>query len=341
MEKFKFIYLVIAGMLLSCSSETDNTQSENESVIRVGTRPAEKRYYSDAFEFSATLKPFREANVGATIPGRVEKINFAVGEYVSKGAIIIEMSSEPMVMARVEKEAIEKDYNRVKRLREQGSVTQQDYDHVKAKLEASKSKLDLFKNNTRISAPFSGVVAEHLVNEGENFMFSPGLELGLSHTSGIVRLMQFDPLVAAFNVNEKYLRHFFKGMDAEVILDAFPGEVFHSEVMQVGPIVSAMSRSAEVMVKLPNPDRKILPGMFARVSLELPGDTLVFVPRHAVQEDNDRVFVWIIEDGKAVQKDVKPVLSSRGYTALENIEAGDKVIVAGINRLISGASVVE
>ena len=341
MKKLKFTYLVLAGVLLSCSSETENARNENESVIRVGTIAAEKRYHSDEFEFSATLKPFREANVGATIPGRVEKINFAEGEFVTQGSILIEMSSEPMIMAQVEKDAIEKDYNRVKRLREQGSVTQQDYDHVKAKLDASKSKLDLLKSNTRIRAPFSGVVAEHLVNEGENFMFSPGLELGLSHTSGIVRLMQFDPLIAAIHVNEKYLRHFYNGMEAEIVLDAFPGKTFNSKVIQIGPMVSAMSRSAEIKLRLPNPDRKLLPGMFARVGIELPGDTLVFVPRHAVQEDNDRAFVWIVENGKAVQKEINPILTSRGYTALDNIDAGEKVVVAGINRLIPGISVVE
>ncbi len=340
----KICYLaVLFPVLLSCNSENKTSIENNNNVliVNVGVFEAESRYYSDTFEYTATLKPYREANLGATIPGRVEKIHFSKGEYVSKGSLVAELSSEPMVMAQVEKDAVEKDYQRVKRLREKGSVTQQDYDHVFAKYEASKSKLALLESNTRIRAPFSGIIAEHLVNEGENFMFSPGLKIGLSHTSGIVRLIQTNPLKVVFNVNEQDIRHFENGMSVDVSLDALPDEHIKAQIAQIGPLVSAMSRTAEVMVKIPNDEGKLMPGMFARVKIELPGDTLVFVPRHAViqHERDDKHYVWVIDDGKAQQMPVVPVITRHGYTALEDFEEGRKIIVAGINRLVPGIEV--
>lgn len=339
-KHIKNICLFSLFVLISCNNET-NTTNNNDVAVIVGVFNAEARYHSNIFEYSATLKPYREANLGATIPGRVEKINYKVGEYVSKGDIIIEMSAEPMLMAKVEKNAIEKDYLRVKRLKEKGSVTEQDYDHVHAKYEAAKSKLELFENNTRIRAPFSGVIAEHLVNEGENFLFAPGLEIGLSHTSGIVRLMQTDPVLVSFFVNEKDIRNFKKGMKAEITFDAFPEKSFKASITQVGPIVSSLTRTAELQIELGNSEGKLMPGMFARIRIEQPGDTLIFVPRHAVIEHENKHFVWIIEEGKAQQKMVTPILTKQGYTAINNVDAGEKIIVAGINRLSKGIDVVE
>jgi membrane fusion protein, multidrug efflux system len=326
--------------LISCGNTTD-TNNNTAEAVNVTVFKAEKRYYNDVFDYSGTLKPFREANLGATIPGRVEKIHVAIGGFVEKGSLVVEMSAEPMLMAQVEKDAVEKDYLRVKRLREKGSVTQQDYDHVHAKYEASLSKLELFKNNTRIRAPFSGVVVEYLVKEGENFMFSPGLEIGLSHTSGIVRLVQMNPLIVAFQINEKDIPHIKKGMIAEISVDAFANEKISAQIVQVGPMVSSMSRTAEAQVVVPNNDGKFMPGMFTRVKIEIPGDTLVFVPQHVVIQDESGYFVWVVEEGIARKKNVKQVISKNGFAALQNIVEGEKVVVAGISRLNEGISVVE
>ncbi|MBS4012661.1 MAG: efflux RND transporter periplasmic adaptor subunit [Bacteroidetes bacterium] len=334
------IFIPCVLFLISCGNNNEKVSVAEEGV-NVTVFQAERRYHREVFEYSATLKPFREANLGATIPGKVEKIRIPKGNFVKEGEIVVEMSAEVLLMAQIEKDAIEKDYNRVARLKEKGSVTQQDYDHVLAKYEASKSKVELFENNTRIRAPFSGIIADYLVKEGENFMFSPGFDIGLSHTSGIVRLVQVNPLIASFNVNEKDIRHFKKGMNAEIWLDAFPGEKFKSEIIQVGPLVSTLSRTAEVQIQLPNNDGKLMPGMYARVKVELPGDTLVFVPRHAVLESDLGFYVWVVKDKKAQKKIVVPLLTKHGYTAIENILEGENIVVAGINRLSEGIQINE
>ncbi|MFW5793159.1 MAG: efflux RND transporter periplasmic adaptor subunit [Bacteroidota bacterium] len=339
MKKAKILGLLLIA-LFSCNDETEKS-SVSDDHANVSVFKAEKRYHSDVYEYSATIKPFREANLGAAIPGKVEKIHYEKGEFVNKGEIVIELSAEPMLMAQAEMDAVEKDYLRVKRLHEKGSVTAQDLDHVSAKYEASKSKLELFTNNTRIKAPFSGIIADYLLNEGENFMFSPGLEIGLSHTSGIVRLVQVNPLLVSFDVNEKDIRNFKKGMMVELSLDAFPGKTFKEPIKQIGPLVSSMTRTAEIQVQLPNPDAGIMPGMFARVKIEMPGDSLIFVPRHAVIESDDKNFVWIVENGAAQQKHVKPILTEYGFTAVENLLEGEKVIIAGINKLSPGIAVSE
>ncbi|MFO8068274.1 MAG: efflux RND transporter periplasmic adaptor subunit [Bacteroidales bacterium] len=339
MKKINILFLMML-VLASCTSESGKADAEAETV-KVSTFNAEKRYHQEVFEYSGSIKPFREANLGSTIPGKVEKIHFDPGEYVNKGALVVELSAEPMLMAQAEMDAVEKDYLRVKRLHEKGSVTQQDFDHVTAKYEASKSKLELFKSNSRILAPFSGIIAEHLVNEGENFMFSPGLEIGLSHTSGIVRLLQVNPLRVSFNVNEKDIRHLKKGMQAEIVIDAYPEKHFSAKINKIGPVVSSMSRTAEVQLELPNPGGEIMPGMFAKVKIELPGDTLIFVPRHSVKEFEGQHFIWSVKNGIADKKNVKPILTKNGYTALENINEGEKVVVAGINKLSPGIAVEE
>jgi membrane fusion protein (multidrug efflux system) len=340
MNKLTHLSALVMGMLLisSCGQEEEQTQQQAQGREQVTTVRAEKRRYHPRLTYGGTLYAYREANLGTTLPGRVEKIHYEEGRTVSEGSLLVELSSELYAQALAEKNTLEKDFNRVSRLREKGSVTQQKYDHVKAKYEAARAKARMMRKNCRIRAPFDGTIVDYLVHEGENFMFSPSLKPGYSHTSGIVQLMQLDRLKVEVDINENDLPHIKEGQQARVSFDAYPDTTLRGTVTHIDPILSTSTHSAKVEVTIDNRERTFKPGMYARLSIRLPEKTHVFVPLNAIvrQEGTGKDYVFVVENNRAVKKPIQKIQNRDELVAIEGIEENQPVIVQGKSKLNDG-----
>ncbi len=336
----KPVLILLLILAISCNRNNDTKNNHTDSTPPVSVLIAEKELYKPKFTFTGTIKPFREANLGAAIPGRVEKLHFSEGDFVTKGSLIAQLSGEATAMARHEYEILKKDYQRIARLREKGSSTQQDYDHIKAKFKAAEAKYEFFKNNSKIRAPFSGVIVEYLVNEGETFSFSPGLEPGYSHVSGIVRLMQMNPVKINIDVNEKLIPELNNIVKTTITTDVYPDEIFEGEISFIRPVLSPASRTAMVEITVDNPGNSLMPGMFARANLEMEKDSLVFLPRHALLDrENMTASVWLIKNGRATKQETTIMLEHNGKMAVKNIQHGDTVVVSGLHALTENKKV--
>ena len=327
--------------LFSCAqnqNEQDLSDNNDHPVVR--TIHPVARGHQPSYTYTATIKPWREANLGTSVPGRVEKIYFSEGTFVQQGALIARLSAEPEIMARVEKETLENDYDRVKRLKERGSITRQDFDHVEAQYKAAVAKHDMMVKNTQIRAPFAGTLMEILVQEGETFFFMPAIQPGASFSPGIVRLMQLNPLLAEFHVPERELPVLKNAAEITLSADALPGQTFSASLHKTGAMVSAGNRTLAAEVKIDAPGNELLVGMYARVTVKMPVQQHVFIPAHAVEENEKGHFVWIVdEQGRAVARYVQHLFMDKGEAAIEGLNADDKVIVAGRNALSEGVVV--
>lgn len=312
-----------------------------QSAIPVAVVKAVTRAFIPAMEYSATLYAFREANLGAALPGRVEKIHIAEGNSVKEGGLIAELSDELLLQAEIENKTLEKDFERVSRLLAKETVAEQEYDHVKALFDASTAKLAMIRKNTEIRAPFSGTVIEHLVNEGENVSIMPSLTPGYSHSPGVVRLMQLDPVIARIEANEKDVTKIKKGQHARLRLDAYPDTEFSGQVSDIKSLVSTVSRTFTVEVRFSNPKHAIKPGMFGTVSLSLPERNGVFIPRFALmqQPGTGERYVFVAKEGTAERRVVTELFSDNDYVAVDGVTEGEDIVTDGKTKLESGAKV--
>lgn len=326
--------------LVACKSNPSENASEDIAAPVVRVVYPQQKYHQQKLEFSGTLKPWREANLGTSIPGRVENIYFPQGSYVKQGDLIAQLSAEPAIMAHIEMQTLETDYQRVSRLKERGSITQQDFNHVEAQYKAARAKHDLMQKNTRIYAPFDGYLAEILVQEGENFFFLPAVKPGMSHAPGIVRLMQMQPMKVEFRLPENQVAVLDKISEVKVKTDAFPQKEFNARVHRMQPIVSQTSRTVPVELAIDNPARELMVGMFARISLTLQGENLVFVPRQALVEENGKTWVWMVDAReKAIRRAVETGIVHQGKVAIAPADTNERIIVAGFASLEEGVAV--
>ena len=340
MSKKIFLIFGVLLVIVGCSSETDTTIEK--TVPNVLTVPVTVQTYTPIITYPGEIHAAKEAVLGASVPGRVEKINFKRGQFVKEGQTIVTLSGELLEQAKAEYFAVEKDMKRVERLLEKGSLAQQKYDHVKARFNATEARLAMLQKNTEIKAPFSGTVVEHLLEEGEMFLLlNPGLEPGYSHASGIVRLMQLNPLKVEFQISEKEISRIEKGLPVNITVDAFPELSVTGKISWIKPYLSTTTHTVGAEARILNPNGKLKPGMYCRVQVQLPEINVTVLPREALihQTGTSHYYVYKLDGKKAVVQPVTVIDATGTNIIVEGIAADEQVITAGKTRVSDGMEV--
>jgi membrane fusion protein, multidrug efflux system len=329
-------------LMTSCGEKKSVVATSAETQkIPVKVVKAESRMYMPCVDVPGTAFADKEANLGAALPGRVEKIYFPAGSRVKKGDLLVSLSGELYTQALVEYDAIEKDYERVSRLHEKGSVADLDYDHIKAKYDASKAKVEMMKKNAEIVAPFSGTIVEYLVQEGENYFFNLNLDPGYSTTSGILRLMKLDPIQVEAEINEKDLSSVKVGQKATVAFDAIQGTTLNGKISEIKPVLSTLTHTATVKIEVSNGNGEIKPGMFAHVKVELTPYESVAVPMNAIyrQPGTPDDYIYVVENNKVRRVKIEKQYTDGDFVGVKGINAGDVIVTSGKDKVMDGSLV--
>lgn len=341
--KLKTLLLILPAVLFSCKSDKDEAENkEKDTAIPVMTEKAVAEEYPEVFEFTGTVYANREANLGSSMPGKVEEFHYPEGSFVKKGDTLVSLSSEMLTQAEIEYKALKKDMARLKRLLEKESVSQMEFDHLKAKTDAARVKAQMLRNNTSVVAPFSGMIVDYLLEEGENFFFTLAMDPGYSNTSGILRLMQLNPVKVEIQVNEKQLDKINEGQTVKVIPDAFPERSYTGTVDYEKPILSTMTHSSKVEITVPNKNLKLKPGMYVKCIISTQKKSGVFVSMDAIvrQSGTPEEYVYIVEKDSVIRKQQINRIANKGERVIvDSVNAGDTVVIKGKNELKNGSIV--
>ena len=204
---------------------------------------------------------------------------------------------------------------------------------LKTKLDATRSQYENLLENTVLTSPISGVVTARNYDPGDMTGQQPVLTVG--QLSPIVKVM--------INVSENDMRLIGRGMAVDITFDAFPGEEFSGKISRVYPTVDPATRTFPAEIDIANPGERILPGMFARVNLNLGDVENVVVPDRAVvkQSGSGNKYVYVYHNDGTVtynKVDLGRRLDSE-YELLSGVQSGDSVVIAGQSRLADGVKV--
>ena len=207
-----------------------------------------------------------------------------------------------------------------------------------AEVKLRRAQLDL--SRTRLAAPFAGRIATLKVVPGQ--WVQTGSEL--------MTVVDLDPIKVEVQVLESEVGHLAPGRTATVSFAAFAGETFTGRVQTINPVVDGQTRTSRVTVLVPNPQGRILPGMYARVSLEARRfDHRMLVPRSAILERDRRTMLFVFEGegerGLAKWRYVTTGMQNDSLVEIvanpdtETVRPGEKVLVDGHHTLIHDARV--
>jgi membrane fusion protein, multidrug efflux system len=339
--KYIFPVLVAAMVITSCQKKETTTVTTQEAIL-VSTATAALGSYQSSLDFEGNVVASQAANLGASLPGKVEKIYYKEGDFVKQGAVIAELSGELLTQAQIENDAIRKDYERVQRLLDKQSVTPQDYDHIKAKMEASDAKVAQLKKGTIVTAPFSGFITDKLMEEGETFFLNIPLEPGYSHVSGIVRLMKLNPVNIEIEADESVLPKISKGMEVNVKSDAYPDKLFSGRITNIKLMLSTTTHTSTITIEVPNNELLLKPGMFVKVSIPQQPLNGVKVPSTALyrQAGTADDFIFVVKSDQTVEKIKTTRIATFGDSVVvANLTGNETIVTNGKNKLMNGTSI--
>lgn len=183
-----------------------------------------------------------------------------------------------------------------------------------------------------VVAPIDGVIGRRLVEVGQ----------AVTPSTPLVRLIDVDPAVITVAIIERDLSRIRIGLPVTVTTDALPGRTFTGRVAGVSPTLSTATRTAEVRIEIPNADRRLQPGMFTSVEMQLARVVnAVTVPTDAVLERPEGPTVFVIKDQTAEARRVQVGISSGGLVEIvQGLAAGEAVAIAGHRTLRDGAQVI-
>lgn len=327
-------------LLLSGCGEPNSAAADTNAprAVPVSMVAATQERLTDRLRAVGTLLADESVVIRPEIAGRVARIHAGEGEAVAARALLISLDDAEQRARVAEIEATVElnrlSFERARDLAGSRMISPQDYDQARARLKASEATLQrerVLLAKTELRAPFAGVLGLRRISPGA--YVQPGQDL--------VNLEAIDPLKLEFRVAERYGSMLAPGMAVQIAVDAAPGRAIEGRVYAVNPLLDEGSRAYTLRARVPNGDRALRPGMFARVEMAL-GERkeAVVVPEEAIVPFGDQLYVYRVADGKAQRVAVETGLRLPGRVEVSSgLAAGDTVVTAGQLKLRDGTPV--
>jgi RND family efflux transporter MFP subunit len=333
MKKAVLFLAASAIVLAGCGkkeAKKDVVKSENVKV-----QTLQKQEITREVEYSTTLQGYEEVNISPSVQGNIEHICVEPNTRVAAGTLLVRMDQTQLNVAKVQKNTLGVELARMEALLKSGNIAQSVYDQTKAQYDAAAENEAFLQKNTFVKAPIAGVVASKNYENGEMY----------SAAKPIMQITQISALKAFINIPESYFPQIRQGLPLDIVSEIYPKEVFKGKIEIVYPTVDPTAHTFTAKVQIPNASQKLRPGMFVRTTLPLGKTDAIIVPYQAVlkqQGANDR-YVFINDSDTA--KRVAVTLGQRFDDKIEiiskEIKEGDKLVIVGQARLVSGAKLNE
>ena len=292
-----------------------------------------------------TLRAFQGIIVAPQVAGVVSAIHFQSSDDVAAGARLVDLDTSveetDLANGRAQLKNANVTLDRARALIANGNTPQSTVDTALAARDSAAAAVDRTQAviaQKTLKAPFAGRLGLRNVDLGQY------VGAGASLTT----LQQLDPIYVDFSAPEGALATLAVDQEATLSVDAQPGRVFTGKVTAIDARVSSESRNVIVRAEFANGDHKLLPGMFANVTVNTGAPTDVLsVPRTAVVYGlyGDSAFVVIPApsgDGLVVDRRLIRLGATRGerIAIVDGLKVGDKVVTAGQIKLQPKSPVV-
>ena len=313
-----FSLLIIAMVFQSCNST--KAKEEEKPVAEVAVNEvflAEKGRLTSSLELPGELTAFQQVDIYAKINSFVKKLNVDVGSVVSQGQLLATLEAPEInsQLAGAESRlqsmealyiASKANYDRLlETSKTPGTVSPNDLDIALAKKNSDNAQFQAAKsaykeiadnrNYLEIRAPFSGVITARNVSAGA--IVGPS---GKGSDLPLFTLQEQKRLRLAVAVPEIYTSYLSDKGEVSFMVRSFPDQKFTAKIKRLAGALDARLRSERIEMDVENNDRKLLPGMIAEITIPLPAkDSVFIVPKTAVVNSTEKVFIVKVVDGRA------------------------------------------
>ncbi|HSR67880.1 MAG TPA: efflux RND transporter periplasmic adaptor subunit [Acidobacteriota bacterium] len=338
--------------------------SRQSAAMLVETAFARPSVFASDLQVLGELKPKAEVAVMSRVSGRLREVLVDRGQAVSQGQLLARVEDEEIQKqlqraeatmavsrARVKREEATQANLRIQvrryaELHEAGLVSSQDLEDLESRLrvagadlelakaqveqaEASLSELRVQQRDTYIHSPLDGVVGQRHLDPGA--LVNAGLP--------IVSILDVDQVKTVVPVTENVLQQVRIGLEASIVVDAYPDRVYEARVTRISPYLDPETRSAEIEIETENPNRLLKPGMFARVTIDVSVErTVNSIPRSGLLIRGDQQGVYVLNSERRVLfRPVRIGVIEGDVVEITNgLEEGAEIVTTGAQSLNEG-----
>ncbi len=339
MNKLKCLIFVsvFSAFLVGCgnTSEKNDTIKMNET-IPVSVTTVKKGDITIQKTYGGTLEGIQQADIVAKISERITAINAVVGEHVEKGKVIIELEktgpTSQYMQAKANFENLEKDYERMKALLQQGAVSQQSVDQAETAYEVAKANFDAASSAVNLAAPITGTVTA--INNNAGDWVNPGTDLAT--------VADISNMIIKFSVGERDVQDLKLGKTVYVYSEFQKDLKMKGRITEISRSANLDSRSFLVKAQFTNTkDDFFKPGMFVKANVVLESEqNVIAIPTPSVIYNDKGVTVYVIKNGMAFPENIGVGLANDSVTVVKSgLSEGETLVTAGMNNLSDSSKV--
>jgi len=323
------IIVVTLALVTGCGKKTEKANA-TRIAMPVTVSIAKIGDVKKTIAVSGRLEGEKDVYIAPEMPGTIAKLYAREGDRVKKGETLVEMKPENLEQVKAQYDNAKKTFDRMKSLLADGAISQQQYDGAKAGYQAAKAAYEQIKRNTKLTAPFSGIVVSRYFDE--NDMFAPG------YKPGILRLAKIDKMRLTVRFGEMDFPKLQEGLKVIVSIDAYPDSTFTGKLIRLSPGADPLSGTFTGEIEIDNPHNLLTTGLYASGKvIYQEEDSVLTVPASALLPDST---IFILKDGTAHEHKAKVGMTDTdAIEILSGIQQGDTVVVDGNIGLRDGMTV--
>jgi RND family efflux transporter MFP subunit len=319
------------------------------------------------FEATGNASAVNSANLVARVSGFLTEIAYKDGQPVKKGDHLFTIEPQPYQLKLQQAQAAQAgaeatltqaqaDFDRQQELVARQAVSKAQLDNATANRDSAKAKVlqaqtdtqtaQINLDYTRVVAPFDGIVTARQVSIGEL--------VGGSGTQVLATIVQLNPIHIDFTASERdvlkvrdmlakagHVAGDLIGTEVQVGLQTDTGFPHKGKLDYIAPLVNQSTGTLAARAELPNEQRLMLPGFFARVRVPLEETPALLVPSVALGADQAGRYLLVVDGDNVVQQRKVTVGQAVGEMAVveSGLKPDERVIIAGLLRAVPGQKV--
>ena len=328
------------------------------SVLEVALQPVE-----NTVTLPGRVSPLRQSQVRPQVEGVITERLFEEGAFVEKGQQLYQIDDSryaaqlasakaDVKSAEANRKTLEARAERYKGLLDKNAVSQQEYDDAIAQAEQADAQISVARaavelaqvdlDFTKVYAPISGQISRSYM--------TVGALVTSNQTQQLATITQLDPIYVDMQQSGKGVLKLRRAMQESgtlpvtLVLDDMTGESYeHTGELKFSEVtVDETTGAVALRAEFPNPDSLLMPGMFTKARVNISNTQEILVPqRAATRQPDTSLSVMVVNAENKVEARTITIAGSYGdqYIVTSGVAAGDKVIVAGYQKVKPGAQV--
>ncbi|MGC9328324.1 MAG: efflux RND transporter periplasmic adaptor subunit, partial [Candidatus Hinthialibacter sp.] len=295
------VYFAIT-LIPNSSAQREEVQSSAPPLKRVKVMEAAPQPFEETILIPGVVEAYEDVNIGAGIPGIVEKVYVKEGDRVKKGKELFQIDLRSR-QARLEDakaayELAKKSLERKKTLRQRSNITIQEYDEAVAnELQAAAimRSLEVEVSLGHIYAPMEGIIDAIEADVGEY----------MHEGAQLARLLSIDQVKIVVGVPERYADGAAREKTADIHLEALY-EIRRAELERIALEANPQTNTFEATLILENKDHRVRPGMIVRAEMVVKRvQNALLVPFEALVKRETGMVVFVVQEGIATSRSVE------------------------------------